>query len=177
MYFIYEYHTISPRCVYISLKFKYLFPLLRLARNITVMQKLCVLIQSGKMLVEQERMEVIHGGFFVSWTGSRKADRFLLDIYLWGGSWGVDRGCVWLFAWQCHLTSPWPGEDEAPGELHSPSAPHMAGQLLPHPPSNYPPKPGPLWALTTEATTAPKGCQGRKGTHLELLPWAPEPTG
>ena len=45
------------------------------------MQKLCVLIQSGKMLVEQERMEVIHGGFFVSWTGSRKADRFLLDIY------------------------------------------------------------------------------------------------
>lgn len=46
-----------------------------------VTQKLCVLRQSAKMLVEQEGMEVTHGGFYVSWTGSRKADEFLLSIY------------------------------------------------------------------------------------------------
>lgn len=93
-------------------------------------------------------------------------------MMLWGGSWGVDRGCVWLFARRCHLMPQWPGEDEAPGELHSPSAPHMAVQQLPHAPSNYPPPldPSHLWASTTETTPAPKGCQGRK----ELLPCAPE---
>lgn len=65
-------------------------------------------------------------------------------MMLWGGSWGVDRGCVWLFARRCHLMPQWPGEDEAPGELHSPSAPHMAGQQLPHAPSNYPRPPTPV---------------------------------
>lgn len=61
--------------------FHWVFPLPRLARNIMVTQKLCVLRKSAKMLLEQERMEVIHGGFFVSWTGSRKADKFL-SIYI-----------------------------------------------------------------------------------------------
>ena len=46
-----------------------------------VTRKLCVLRESAKMLVEQERMEVIHGGFYVSWTGSRKANELLLYIY------------------------------------------------------------------------------------------------
>lgn len=51
----------------------------------------------------------------------------IFPVMLCGGSWGVDRGCVWLFAQQCHLTSPWSGRDKALGELQSPSAPHTAG--------------------------------------------------
>ena len=45
-----------------------------------VAQQLRVLRNSAKMFVEQERMETIHGGLYVSWTGPREAGELLLDI-------------------------------------------------------------------------------------------------
>lgn len=62
------------------MKFKYLFPLPRLTCNVIVVVQLCVLRNSAKMFLEKERMKIIHERLYVSWTGSREADKFLFDV-------------------------------------------------------------------------------------------------